>query len=56
MVYTLLAFLALVLAAPAAAQVHIDIGIRLPAPPPLVVVPGVATVRTDVPRSSAISA
>jgi hypothetical protein len=43
--YTLLALLALGLAAPAAAQVHVDIGIHLPAPPPLVVVPGVATVQ-----------
>jgi len=36
---------ALILAAPAAAQVHVDIGIHFPAPPPLVVVPGVAAVR-----------
>ena len=43
--YALLALLALVSAAPAAAQMHVDIGIRLPAPPPLVVVPGVATVQ-----------
>src|SRR5215467_10863681 len=41
--YVVGAFLVLAFAAPAAAQVHIDI--RLPAPPPLVVVPGVATVR-----------
>ncbi len=43
--YALLALLALALAAPASAQVHVDIGIHLPAPPPLVVVPGVATVQ-----------
>ena len=40
------ALLAAVLVAPAAqAQVHIDIGIHLPAPPPLVVVPQVPAVR-----------
>lgn len=39
-------------AAPAVAQVHIDIGIRLPAPPPLVVVPEVRAVRY-VPTASA---
>src|SRR5882724_2935264 len=43
--YALLALLALAFAAPASAQVHVDIGIHLPAPPPLVVVPGVATVQ-----------
>jgi hypothetical protein len=43
--YILLATLALALAAPASAQVHVDIGIHLPAPPPLVVVPGVASVQ-----------
>jgi hypothetical protein len=36
---------ALLLAAPAAAQVQIDIGIHLPAPPPLVSVPEVRTVQ-----------
>src|SRR5437879_12301968 len=45
MLYALLALIALVFATPASAQVHVDIGIHLPAPPPLVVVPGVATVR-----------
>jgi hypothetical protein len=45
MPYFVAMVLALLLAAPAAAQVHVDIGIRLPAPPPLVVVPGHATVR-----------
>ncbi|MGH7302096.1 MAG: hypothetical protein ACRELZ_02320 [Candidatus Rokuibacteriota bacterium] len=45
MIYTLLALLSIVFVGPAAAQVHIDIGIRLPAPPPLVIVPGVATVQ-----------
>ena len=43
--YVLSALLVLAFAAPAAAQVHVDIGIQLPAPPPLVVVPGVATVQ-----------
>jgi len=45
MLYALMALLVLVFAGPANAQVHVDIGIHLPAPPPLVVVPGVATVR-----------
>ena len=45
MLYALLALVVLVFAVPANAQVHVDIGIHLPAPPPLVVVPGVATVR-----------
>jgi hypothetical protein len=45
MLYALLALLALVFAGPANAQVHVDIGIHLPAPPPLVVVPGVASVQ-----------
>ena len=45
MLYALLALLVLAFAGPANAQVHVDIGIHLPAPPPLVVVPGVATVR-----------
>lgn len=40
--FTLMACLA---AAPADAQVHIDIGIRLPGPPQLVVVPEVRTVQ-----------
>jgi hypothetical protein len=39
------ALVALLLAAPAAAQVQIDIGIHLPAPPQLVVVPEVRTVQ-----------
>ena len=38
------ALLAFILSGPADAQVHVDIGIRLPAPPHLVVVPGVAAV------------
>ena len=45
MLYALLALIALVFASPANAQVHVDIGIHLPAPPPLVVVPGVASVQ-----------
>src|SRR5213593_424046 len=45
MPYALVALLALILAGPAHAQVHVDIGIHLPAPPQLVIVPGVATVR-----------
>jgi hypothetical protein len=45
MLYALLALIALVFASPADAQVHVDIGIHLPAPPPLVVVPGVASVQ-----------
>jgi len=45
MLYALLALIALAFASPAAAQVHVDIGIHLPAPPPLVVVPGVASVQ-----------
>jgi hypothetical protein len=39
------ALLGLILAGPSDAQVHVDIGFSLPAPPPLVVVPGVPTVR-----------
>jgi hypothetical protein len=45
MLYALLALITLAFASPAAAQVHVDIGIHLPAPPPLVVVPGVASVQ-----------
>jgi hypothetical protein len=45
MLYALLALIALAFASPANAQVHVDIGIHLPAPPPLVVVPGVASVQ-----------
>jgi hypothetical protein len=41
----IVALLAFVLAAPAHAQVHIDIGIHLPAPPQLVVVPEVRAVQ-----------
>ena len=48
----LLAVVTFVAAAPAQAQVHIDIGIHLPAPPQLVVVPEVRTVRY-VPAASA---
>ncbi len=40
-----LAVIACLTAAPAVAQVHIDIGIHLPAPPPLVVVPEVRAVQ-----------
>jgi hypothetical protein len=43
--YAVVAVLALVLSAPADAQVRVDIGFNLPAPPPLVVVPGVSSVR-----------
>ena len=42
--YFLVGLLFLMLAGPAAAQVHVDIGIHLPAPPQLVVVPGVPAV------------
>jgi hypothetical protein len=44
--YTAVALLGLILVAPAQApaQVHVNIGFSLPAPPPLVVVPGVPTV------------
>ncbi|HXL46046.1 MAG TPA: hypothetical protein VN977_05535 [Candidatus Binatia bacterium] len=45
MLYALLALIALVFATPANAQVHVDIGIHLPVPPPLVVVPGVPSVQ-----------
>src|SRR5262245_18509967 len=45
MLYALVALIALAFASPAAAQIHVDIGIHLPAPPPLVVVPGVAAVQ-----------
>src|SRR6266705_2673635 len=38
------ALLAFILSGPADAQVNVDIGIRLPAPPHLVVVPGIAAV------------
>ncbi len=41
----IVALLALVMVAPAEAQVHIDIGIHLPAPPRLVVVPQVPAVQ-----------
>ncbi len=44
MLYALLALIVLAFAGPAHAQVHVDIGIHLPAPPPLVVVPTVASV------------
>lgn len=47
-----LAVIACLAAAPVAAQVHIDIGIHLPAPPPLVVVPEVRAVQY-VPSASA---
>ncbi len=43
--YALVALLALILAGPADAQVHVDIGIHLPAPPQLVIVPGVPAVQ-----------
>ena len=45
MPYLVALVFALMLTSPAYAQVHVDIGIRLPAPPPLVVVPGHAAVR-----------
>jgi len=45
MLYALLALVVLLFASPASAQVHVDIGFHLPAPPPLVVVPTVTTVR-----------
>jgi hypothetical protein len=41
----ILALLAFALATPAHAQVHVDIGIHFPAPPPLVVVPEVRAVQ-----------
>ena len=43
--HTIAAWLVLVLAGPVDAGVHVDIGIRLPAPPPLVVVPAVPVVQ-----------
>ena len=45
MLYAIVALFALVLAGPADAQVHVDIGIHLPAPPQLVIVPGVPAVQ-----------
>jgi len=45
MLYALLALVVLAFVGPAHAQVHVDIGIHLPAPPPLVVVPTVASVQ-----------
>lgn len=48
----IVALLALIFAAPAGAQVSIDIGIHLPAPPALVVVPEVRAVQY-VPTASA---
>ena len=45
MLYALLALIALAFASPASAQVHVDIGIHLPVPPPLVIVPGVPSVQ-----------
>jgi hypothetical protein len=41
----IVALLAFVLVTPAHAQVHVDIGIRLPAPPQLVVIPEVRAVQ-----------
>ena len=43
--YVTAALLVLVLSAPAAAQVHVDIGIHLPAPPRLVIVPQLPEIR-----------
>ena len=45
MPYAVVVLLALILTGPAAAQVHVDIGIHLPAPPQLVIVPGVPAVQ-----------
>jgi hypothetical protein len=45
MLYALLALVMLAFVGPAHAQIHVDIGIHLPAPPPLVVVPTVASVQ-----------
>jgi hypothetical protein len=45
MPYALVVLLALVLSGPAFGQVHVDIGINFPAPPPLVVVPNVPAVQ-----------
>jgi len=42
--YAVVALLALFLSGPAYAQVHVDIGIHLPAPPQLVIVPGAPAV------------
>jgi len=44
MPYIVVMLLALILSGPADAQVRVDIGIHLPAPPKLVIVPGHATV------------
>lgn len=41
----MVALLALILVGPASAQVHVDIGINFPAPPPVVVVPSVPAVQ-----------
>ena len=49
--YAAVALLGLILAGPAEAQVHVDIGFSLPAPPPLVVVPGVPTVQLRAERT-----
>jgi hypothetical protein len=46
--FIVVVLLAFVLVAPAQAQVHVDIGIHLPAPPQLVVVPEVRAVRYAV--------
>jgi hypothetical protein len=43
--YVIVTLLAAVLAAPAYAQVHVDIGIHLPAPPRVVIVPDVPAVQ-----------
>ena len=45
MYYAIVVLLLLALSGPAVAQVHVDIGIHLPAPPQVVVVPGVPDVR-----------
>ena len=45
MLYAVMALIVLAFAGPAQAQVHVEIGIHLPAPPPLVVVPTVASVQ-----------
>lgn len=45
MSYFVAIVIALLASTASEAQVHVDIGIHLPAPPPLVIVPGHATVR-----------
>ena len=47
MCVVVLALLGVILVTPAHAQVHVDIGIQLPAPPQLVIVPEVRAVHGE---------